>query len=246
MEPTLNEKPLRQWTPEERVTLVKRIFNSVTPHYDLLNRLMSARQDVRWRKFTVTRIPPAAVRVLDVATGTGDLAIEIAKSRPDAQIAGVDFVPRMMGPAQSKTSSRGLSQRVSYAGGDALLLPFRDAEFDAATIAFGLRNIPDRGAALKEMARVVRPGGKLITLEMTFPTNIGLRRFFKWYLNHVMPFVGRTISGNNEAYRYLPDSIQDFLAPDELARLFVGAGLKDVQAFPLTFGITYLHEGVVQ
>ncbi|MCA1959821.1 MAG: bifunctional demethylmenaquinone methyltransferase/2-methoxy-6-polyprenyl-1,4-benzoquinol methylase UbiE [Desulfomonile sp.] len=245
MEPTLNDKPLQNFTPNERIALVKRIFNSVTPHYDLLNRLMSARQDVRWRKFTAKRIPTDATRVLDVATGTGDLAIEIAHRRPQVQIAGVDFVERMMRPAQTKTVARGLNGRIAYAAGDALALPFRDDEFDAATIAFGIRNIPDRAAALREMARVVKPGGKVMVLEMTFPKSLGLRRFFEWYLNHVMPVVGRTISGNQEAYRYLPASIQDFLHPDELARLFSEVGLSSVKAFPLTLGITYLHEGIV-
>jgi len=245
MEPTLDEKPLTQFSPPQRIALVKRIFNTVTPHYDLLNRLMSARQDVRWRKFTAKRIPVDATKVLDVATGTGDLAIEIARRRPRVQVAGVDFVERMMRPAQVKTAARGLSGRISYAAGDALALPFRDNEFDAATIAFGIRNIPDRPAALREMARVVKPGGKVMILEMTFPRTLGLRRFFEWYLNRVMPLVGRTISGNHEAYRYLPASIQDFLHPDDLARLFSDVGLSSVKAFPLTLGITYLHEGIV-
>jgi len=245
MEPTLNDKPLQNFTPNERIALVKRIFNSVTPHYDLLNRLMSARQDVRWRKFTAKRIPANATRVLDVATGTGDLAIEIAHRRPRVQVAGVDFVERMMRPAQTKTAARGLNDRIAYAAGDALALPFRNGEFDAATIAFGIRNIPDRAAAVREMARVVKPGGKVMVLEMTFPKSLGLRRFFEWYLNNVMPMIGRTISGNQEAYRYLPASIQDFLDPDELSRLFSDAGLSSVKAFPLTLGITYLHEGVV-
>lgn len=245
MEPTLDHKPLQQFNASERIALVKRIFNSVTPHYDLLNRLMSARQDVRWRKFTAKRIPLNAERVLDVATGTGDLAIEIAHRRPKVQVAGVDFVERMMRPAVTKTAARGLNGRIAYSAGDALALPFRDNEFDAATIAFGIRNIPDRSAALREMARVVKPRGKVMVLEMTFPRSLGLRRFFQWYLNRVMPLVGRTISGNNEAYRYLPASIQDFLHPDDLTRLFSEVGLTSVKAFPLTFGITYLHEGIV-
>lgn len=245
MEQAVKDKPLDRWSDEERIRAVKKIFNTITPHYDLLNRLMSGRQDVKWRRFAVTRVPAEARMVLDVATGTGDLALDIADARPQAKIVGVDFVEKMMRLAQKKTSSRGLHTRIAYAAGDALSLPFADHMFDAATIAFGIRNIPDRLAALREMARVVKPGGKVITLEMTFPRNLGLRKFFRWYLNRVIPLVGGAISRNRAAYRYLPDSIQDFLHPDELTELFGQADMRSVKAFPLTFGLTYVHEGFV-
>jgi demethylmenaquinone methyltransferase/2-methoxy-6-polyprenyl-1,4-benzoquinol methylase len=126
-----------------------------------------------------------------------------------------------------------------------MALPFDDNEFDCATVAFGIRNMPDRLKALNEMARVVKPGGKIICLEMTFPRNMGLRRFFKWYLNNVVPLLGGIISRNPGAYRYLPDSIQDFLHPDDLSKLFRQAGLISLSEYPLTFGLTYLHEGIV-
>ncbi len=245
METDVDNKPISQWTSQERVGVVKEIFNTVTPHYDLLNRLMSARQDVRWRRFAARRIPREARNALDVATGTGDLAIDMATAGGELRVIGVDFVERMMRLGREKTSRRNLTRLISFTAADALMLPFDDNQFDAATIAFGIRNIPDRRSALKEMARVVRPGGKVIVLEMTFPRNMRLRRFFRWYLNNVMPVVGRLISGNSRAYRYLPDSIQDFLHPDQLSTLFEEAGLKSVKAFPLTFGITYLHEGIV-
>jgi len=245
METALNEKPLDRWSDEERVRAVKKIFGTITPHYDLLNRIMSARRDVSWRHFVATRIPPEVRSVLDVATGTGDLAIEIARSRSRARVFGLDFVEQMMRPAQTKTARENLSGRISYVAGDAMDLPFGTGEFDAATVAFGIRNMPDRLRALSEMARVVKPRGKIVCLEMTFPRNLGLRRFFKWYLNRVIPMVGGMISGNRSAYRYLPDSIQDFLHPDDLSHLFQEAGLASVKVFPLTLGLTYLHEGVV-
>jgi demethylmenaquinone methyltransferase/2-methoxy-6-polyprenyl-1,4-benzoquinol methylase len=244
MEPALEKKPLKQWTEQERIHAVKRIFNTISPHYDLLNRIMSARRDVSWRRFVVKRLPEDAKTVLDVATGTGDLAIEIAASR-NRQVFGADFVESMMRLAIEKTNARDLSGRISYTAADALHLPFPDNTFDAATVAFGIRNMPDRLAAIKEMKRVVRPQGKILVLEMTFPRNLRLRRFFTWYLNNVIPFVGGLISGNKSAYTYLPDSIQDFLHPDDLTDLFDKAGLKSVKAFPLTFGLTYLHEGHV-
>ncbi|MBI5250928.1 MAG: bifunctional demethylmenaquinone methyltransferase/2-methoxy-6-polyprenyl-1,4-benzoquinol methylase UbiE [Desulfomonile tiedjei] len=244
MEPAINNKPLKQWTDEERVTAVKRIFNAISPRYDLLNRIMSGRQDIRWRRFAVSRLPGHAKTALDVATGTGDLAIDIA-TVGEIEVFGVDFVEQMMRFAVEKTETRKLSGRITYAAADALHLPFPDNTFDAATMAFGIRNMPDRLSALKEMARVVKSGGKVIVLEMTFPRNLRLRRFFTWYLNNVIPVLGGIISGNRSAYRYLPDSIQDFLHPDDLAALFQKAGLHSISEFPLTFGLTYLHEGYV-
>lgn len=241
----MNDKPLSEWSDSERIDTVKKIFNEITPDYDRMNRIMSARQDVLWRKFLVKRIGKNASNLLDVATGTGDVALDLAKAFPAAQVIGSDFVRRMMDVALVKTAERKLSDRVFYAAGDAMLLPFEDNLFDAATIAFGMRNIPDRLGAVVEMARVVKPGGKVLVLEMTFPRNLRMRKFFFWYLNNVIPLLGRIIARNNAAYSYLPESIQGFLHPDELSALFTRAGLVDVQAFPLTFGITYLHEGVV-
>ncbi len=245
MQSGLDNKPLKSWTERERIERVKKIFGAITPSYDLLNRIMSARQDVRWRRFAVSKLPPQSRRVLDVATGTGDLAIQMATKREDMQVFGVDFVESMMRRAVEKTRTRGLEGRITYSAGDALKLPFRDNEFDAATIAFGLRNIPDRLAAIIEMARVVRPGGKLLVLEMTFPRNTKLRKFFTWYLNTVIPILGSLISGDRAAYTYLPDSIQNFLSPDELAGLFDQAGLNFGKAHSMMFGLTYLHEGVI-
>lgn len=245
MEPTLETKPLSTWSTEERVRAVKQIFKTITPHYDLLNRIMSARRDVSWRRFAVSRVPETAQRVLDVATGTGDLALDLAGSRSQTRVVGLDFVEQMMRLARKKTVKARLGERVTYAAGDATDLPFENNEFDCVTIAFGLRNMPDRLKALREMARVVRPGGKVVCLEMTFPRNLGMRRFFAWYLNRVIPFLGGMLSGNSQAYRYLPDSIQEFLHPEDLEKLFCQAGLLSVRAFPLTLGLTYVHEGIV-
>ncbi len=241
----MNDKPLAEWSDSERIDTVKKIFNEITPDYDRMNRIMSARQDVLWRKFLVKRIDKNAQNLLDVATGTGDIALDLAKAFPTAQVIGSDFVRRMMDVALVKTGERKLSDRVFYAAGDAMLLPFEDNLFDAATIAFGMRNIPNRLGALVEMARVVKPGGKVLVLEMTFPRNLRMRKFFFWYLNNIIPLLGRIIARNNAAYSYLPESIQGFLHPDELSDLFTQAGMTEVRAFPLTFGITYLHEGVV-
>jgi len=236
------------------------MFDAITPRYDLLNRLMSARRDVTWRRRIAKFLPNETQRVIDVATGTGDLAIAICRERDTARVFGIDFVPRMLEFAAQKTkssdiiqedvsphqSSPNLNRRISLTLGDAMHLPFVDRGFDAATIAFGLRNIPDKLEVLREMARVVRSGGKVLVLEITFPRNLGMRRFFNWYLNRVIPIMGGLISGDRKAYRYLTDSIQDFLHPDELCDLFLQAGLIDVRSHPLTLGIAYIHEGTVE
>ncbi len=241
----LNEKPLRQWSDPEKIAAVKQIFNDVTPYYDRMNHLLSARRDISWRRFAIRRLPKFTARVLDVATGTGDVALDMIRLRPQLEVVGVDFVRKMLDKAVEKTQELDAKHRIRYLTADALSLPFPDNQFDAATIAFGLRNIPDRSAAIREMARVVRPGGKVITVEMTFPKNLKLRRFFFWYLNRAIPLLGKFIAGNHDAYRYLSASIQDFIHPDVLSGIFTEAGLIQVRAFPLTLGITYLHEGIV-
>jgi len=220
------------------------IFNHITPRYDLLNRILSARQDVYWRRRTACLLPDRRERILDCATGSGDLAIEIATRYPDAEIIGLDFVWKMLELAKRKTCKAGLASQIRYITGDATCLPYADDFFDAVTIAFGLRNIPDRLDAIREMKRVVRPGGKILVLEMTFPENIGMRWFFNWYLNFIIPVLGGLISKRG-AYRYLSNSIQGFLSPDEMNALFSEAGLSNIQAHRLTGGICYIHEGTV-
>lgn len=240
-----NNRPLDKLTDCEKIETVKEIFNEITPHYDLMNRLMSARRDVSWRRFAVRRIPTDARRVIDIATGTGDVALDIIKYRPEIKVYGVDFVKKMLDLAEAKTERKHAADKITYLVGDAMCLPFPDDSFDASTIAFGMRNIPDRLGAIKEMKRVVRPGGKVIILEMTFPKNLRMRKFFDWYLNNVIPILGVIITRNKVAYSYLSDSIHNFLHPDQLESLFTQAGLIEVKAFPLTLGITYLHEGIV-
>jgi demethylmenaquinone methyltransferase/2-methoxy-6-polyprenyl-1,4-benzoquinol methylase len=239
-----DEKP--EPTDSQKIENVKEIFNNITPHYDRMNRIMSGRRDVYWRRFLVSRLPKDAHKVLDVATGTADVAIEVARRRPGIEVTGLDFVQKMLDIGLEKVIRKGLQDRIRFINGDAMNLPFPDDTFDTATIAFGMRNIPDRRGAIKEMMRVVRPGGKVLVLEMTFPRNLKMRRFFDWYLNRVIPLLGSVITGNLSAYKYLSDSIHNFIHPDELKKIFEDVGLKNVQTFPLTMGITYLHEGVVE
>ena len=242
---TLPEKPLDEWDDAERIESVKLMFNTIVPKYDLMNRIMSGRLDIAWRRFAARRLTKDVGTILDVATGTGDLAIDFARRAGGARVCGIDFSRKMMELAVVKTARGGLSERIDYIEGDATAIPFGDDSFDAAGAAFGIRNVPDKIGMIGEMRRVVKPGGKVMILEMTFPKNLKLRAFFIWYFKNIIPRLGSLISGNGRAYKYLPESIRDFLHPDQLTKLFRDAGLVNIREFPLSGGLTYLHEGIV-
>ncbi len=218
------------------------MFSSIAPRYDLLNTLLSLNRDGYWRKFAVERsgLGPGG-SAIDVATGTGKLAIELAKVvGPNGKIVGVDFCREMLDIAEEKC--RGLC--IELAEGNAQKLPYPDNEFDLATIGFALRNVEDIEKTLQEMARVVKPGGKVISLEFTQPDNVLLRRLYYTYFFRVLPAIGRLISRDKEAYSYLPDSVARFLSKKELEDVMKGIGLKDIEIYSLTGGIVAVHIGV--
>ncbi len=233
---------LKKWNDEERIRQVRRFFSTITDKYDFMNHFMSAGQDIHWRRFTSRRIPKDSKRILDIACGTGDLSFTLGRKFPGAEVIGLDFVPEMIEVATQK-SQRKKAKNVRFLEGDALALPFEDGIFDACTIAFGFRNIPDKDRALAEMKRVLRPGGKVMVLEMTLPEKALMRPFYAWYLRRVIPAMGRIFSPDPEAYSYLSASIEDFFQPEELSEFFRNAGLADLKATALSMGITYLHEG---
>lgn len=231
--------------PGEHIRLVKDIFSSIPGRYDLLNHLLSFGEDFRWRRRAVNKMAFAAThRLLDVATGTGDLAIAALRRYPDIKAVGVDFVSQMMNLARHKIERRGLEKRLALIQGDATNLPFPDDTFDVAAIAFGIRNIPDRLQAIKEMTRVVVPGGQVLILEMGFPQRRIGKIFFYPYINFVLPLLSRLLSPNPAAYRYLADSIMTFPSPEEFCKTIRYAGLTQVTFQPLTMGITCLYEGM--
>ncbi len=229
---------------QERIRMVREIFSTITGKYDFLNRFLSLRRDVYWRKFTAAKMRFFQTqRYLDVACGTGDLAIAAAVKHPRIRVTGLDFVAEMVETAKIKLQAKKMADRIDVMQGDATQLPFEDNSFDVAGIAFGIRNIPDRKRALSEMLRVVVPGGQVMVLEMTFVQN----RFFKFiyyvYLNFLLPAFARLFSKNPGAYYYLADSIMHFPSPDAFARIMEEAGMVNVEKYPLTFGITWLHIG---
>jgi demethylmenaquinone methyltransferase/2-methoxy-6-polyprenyl-1,4-benzoquinol methylase len=232
-------------TDSERIEMVKEIFTTITEKYDFLNHFLSLRRDIAWRRFSVGKMRFFnTYRMLDVATGTADLAIGVACEHSHAWIAGLDFVQEMLDVGRAKIQVKHLSDRAKLVCGDALSLPFSDSCFDVAAIAFGIRNIPNKIGAIKEMARVVVPGGQVMVLEMTFPRNGLFRNFYDLYLNRILPRLARAFSANPEAYHYLGDSIMNFPSPGDLARLMEKAGLEKVEKYSLTLGITNLHLGL--
>lgn len=217
------------------------MFDRIARRYDRVNRVLSLGLDKSWRRRTVKRLQLGAQpRVLDVATGTGDLAIDIARMTPGATVVGLDPSTGMLEIAKDKLAKRGLSDRVSLVVGDAQALPYDNCEMDAATIAFGIRNVPDRLKALRELARVVRPGGRVAVLELGEPRSGLLGHAARFHTRHVVPRLGALLSGSRE-YAYLQKSIAAFPPAAEFAALMQQAGLHVIEVTPLTFGACTLY-----
>jgi demethylmenaquinone methyltransferase/2-methoxy-6-polyprenyl-1,4-benzoquinol methylase len=217
------------------------MFDAVARRYDLLNQLLSFGLDRRWRAKTARLMmnKPTA-RVLDVCTGTGDLAIACAREARDATVVGLDFSQPMLSLARDKLSRHSLSERIRLVRGDALTMPFRDGSFDAAGIAFGARNLEDLEHGLREMARVVRPGGTIAVLELVTPRN-PLSRF---YLQRLLPRIGGIVSRmSGSAYDYLAESVLAFLQPSALAELMTQCGLVNVTVHNVRLGIVTICTG---
>jgi demethylmenaquinone methyltransferase/2-methoxy-6-polyprenyl-1,4-benzoquinol methylase len=213
---------------------VRSMFDRIAPVYDVMNRVMTAGLDQRWRRETVNAVVRPDDRVLDACCGTGDLAVAALKAGA-AEVVGLDFSPRMLERARAK------QQTVTWLDGDVTAMPFGDGEFDSATVGFGVRNVPDLSAALGELSRVLRPGGRLGILEITTPTGF-LAPFYRLWLDRIVPLLGKLLKGGS-AYTYLPASVRRFPGPDELARLLREAGFDGVAYRTFAGGIVALHTG---
>jgi demethylmenaquinone methyltransferase/2-methoxy-6-polyprenyl-1,4-benzoquinol methylase len=221
------------------------MFSSIARRYDLLNRVLSFGIDGRWRRrlVEVSGVAPDS-RVLDVATGTADVAIAFARHSRARRIVGLDRSSGMLEVARGKLIRRGLAGRIVVVEGEALRLPIADASFDVVTIAFGLRNLPDYQAGVAEMARALDRGGRLLILEFFPPLGDGwFGRTYRAYLRSVLPAAGQLISGSNDAYRYLSSSIRGFVSRDDCRGLLVNAGLGDVRVEDLTGGVAGICYG---
>jgi demethylmenaquinone methyltransferase / 2-methoxy-6-polyprenyl-1,4-benzoquinol methylase len=218
------------------------MFDAIAPRYDLLNHLLSAGIDRRWRTRAIRTLQLTGRETLvDVCTGTADIALG---AHGAARVVGVDFAGAMLGLGLQKVRRAGEDRRIALVRGDALKLPVADSAADAVTIGFGIRNVQNPAVGCAELARVLRRGGRLAILEFGMPRLPGVRALYEWYFNRVLPFIGRRISGHGGAYSYLPASVGSFPPPAEFVTVLRQAGFADVRAVPLTFGIVYLYTAV--
>jgi len=219
------------------------MFDAIAARYDLLNHLLSAGIDRRWRKRAIQALSLTGnERVLDLCAGTADLAIAAIQAQPPAaRVVGVDFAHAMLRVGQEKIRQGRLADRIALVRGDATRIPLEDGAVDAITIGFGIRNVENTAAACEEMRRVLAPGGRIAILEFAIPAAPGVRMLYLWYFNHVLPLIGRLISRHTAAYGYLPASVGAFASPGELVTILRQHGFVDVAAARLTFGIVFLY-----
>lgn len=228
--------------PDKTPDRIAGMFDAIAPRYDLLNRLLSAGIDQRWRTRAIRTLQLTGSETLvDVCTGTADVALSASGA---ARVVGVDFAGAMLALGLRKVRRAGQERRIALVRGDALRLPVADGCADAVTIAFGIRNVQRPEVGCAEMARVLRRGGRLAVLEFGRPRVPGVRALYEWYFSRVLPFIGRRISGHGGAYSYLPASVGSFPPPSEFVTVLRQAGFADVRAVPLTFGIVYLYTAV--
>lgn len=235
----------------EKKQRVEQMFDSIAPTYDALNHLLSLGIDRSWRRRVVKMAAQATddgsgavVEVLDVATGTGDLAIGLARKIAAARITGVDISENMLAVGRRKVEAKGLEGRIGLQTGDAAKLEFADGEFDLVTVAFGVRNFGDVEAGLRGMQRVLRRGGRCLILEFSEPRGRFFGTIYRFYFHRILPLVGRLVSRDGQAYSYLPRSVVDFPLPERFAEMMKEAGFSTVGIKKLTFGVAYIYEGV--
>lgn len=228
----------------ERVD-VWRMFDRIAPRYDLLNRVLSMRRDVAWRRRLSALLPERdPLAVLDLATGTGDVLLALRRHCTRVRSGvGVDMAGRMLGIGKTKFESTGDADVLRMVRGDALQLPIADGSFDAVTIAFGIRNVLDVESALREMRRILKPDGRALVLEFSLPAFAPLRAGYLLYFRHVLPRIGGLVSGDAFAYRYLNQTVETFPYGEAFCELMRSAGYRNVRAHTLTFGIATIYQG---
>lgn len=219
------------------------MFDAIASRYDLLNRVLSAGLDQRWRARAIAALELSGrERVLDVCAGTADVSIGAAGAVPGAaRVVGVDFAGAMLAKGHEKIDAAGLQRRIQLIRGDAMVLPVASSSVDAATVAFGIRNVQGTAVALAELHRVLRPGGRLAILEFGLPQAPGLRQLYQWYFLGVLPRLGRLVSRHGDAYSYLPESVGAFPWGEEFTQLLTAAGFVGATHSSLTLGVVYLY-----
>lgn len=223
---------------------VHAVFESIAPKYDMMNDLLSFRRHKAWRKFTMKKLNvQQGQSAIDIACGTCDWTISLAEASGSGHIVGLDFSEKMLEIGAMKVKEKQLQQQIELRQGNAMSLPFNDDTFDYATIGFALRNVPDLVQVLKEMRRVVKPGGKVVSLELSKPSWQPFKGIYYFYFQRILPLLGKLVAKRYEQYKWLPESLVHFPDYKELANIFREVGLEEVQVFPLTGGIAALHIG---
>jgi demethylmenaquinone methyltransferase/2-methoxy-6-polyprenyl-1,4-benzoquinol methylase len=224
---------------------IEGMFDAIAHRYDLLNHLLSAGIDRRWRRRAIRSLClTGRERLLDLCTGTADVAVAARSATPPAaRVVGIDFAAGMLQVGLQKLERLRLRGSVTLVRGDATHIPLIDQTVDAVTIAFGIRNVEDPAAACAEIHRVLASGGRFAILEFAIPTLPGARGLYLWYFKHVLPRIGRLISRHQAAYEYLPASVGAFASPSDFVKILRHCGFRNVKAIPLTFGIVYLYTG---
>ena len=224
------------------ISTIAAMFDRISPKYDALNHILSLNIDKVWRKKTakiVSENQPKAI--LDLATGTADLAIAMAKHNPQAHIIGLDISEKMLEIGKEKVKLQNLENQIELHHGDAASLPFEDARFDAVTVAFGVRNFEDLSKGLSEMHRVLKTNGQAVILEFSLPERFPIKQLYNFYFKHLLPNIGKWVSKDGNAYSYLPHSVEKFPKPSDFCNILGSFGLKNCQIKPLSFGIATLY-----
>jgi len=218
------------------------MFDSISPKYDALNHLLSLNIDKVWRRKTAKAVAKShPLSILDLATGTADLAIELARRNPQAHIIGMDFSEKMLEIGKEKVAKYGLESQIDLQPGDAAALPFMDNSFDAVTVAFGVRNFEHLDKGLSEICRVLKPGGQAFILEFSMPESFPVKQLYQLYFKHILPRIGRAVSKDPAAYAYLPASVERFPKLEAFLNLLSQYGLHGGSAKSLSFGIAMLY-----
>ncbi|ADR22952.1 demethylmenaquinone methyltransferase [Marivirga tractuosa] len=220
------------------------MFDNISHKYDFLNHFLSLGIDIRWRKKAIKLLKEIQPKqILDIATGTGDFAIESLKLNPD-HVTGVDISEGMLSVGREKLKKRKLDDKITLTSGDSENLPFEDNKFDAIIVAFGVRNFENLEKGLAEMFRVLRPGGKVVVLEFSKPKSFPFKQLYNFYFKNILPTLGKTISKDNAAYTYLPESVKSFPDGKDFTSILDKLGFKDTVCKPLTLGISSIYTGI--
>lgn len=223
---------------------VAKMFNAISKRYDFLNHLLSLGIDIRWRKKAIQQLGTQQPKtILDVATGTGDFAIEALKLNPK-KIVGVDISEGMLEVGREKIKKLGAENKISLQLADSEKLPFESNSFDASTVAFGVRNFENLDKGLSEIHRVLKPGGQIVVLEFSQPTGFIMKRLYWMYFKLILPIIGKLVSRDKAAYTYLPESVKAFPYGDAFVQRLLGAGFAQGKCTPLTFGICSLYTAI--